>query len=174
MGFSPPDSSVHGILQARTLEWAAFPSPGESSLIHGPNLRLMAPALSGWFFSTSAYIKYKTYHFSHIRYIISVTFSKLTVLLNHHYNLVLSIFSTPKGNPMPLSSHSLYWNSWHLWPCTFWVFFLCLFGRNFFLQLPLEIPQSLSNQVLCSLYTHSPCYLTYSWSIQCPLCADDS
>ena len=24
---SPPGSSVHGILQARTLEWTAFPSP---------------------------------------------------------------------------------------------------------------------------------------------------
>ena len=25
MDSSPPDSSVHGILQARTLEWVAFP-----------------------------------------------------------------------------------------------------------------------------------------------------
>ena len=25
---SPPGSSVHGILQARTLEWIAFPPPG--------------------------------------------------------------------------------------------------------------------------------------------------
>ena len=26
---SPPGSSVHGILQARILEWVAFPSPGD-------------------------------------------------------------------------------------------------------------------------------------------------
>ena len=29
MGCSPPGSSVHGILQARILEWVAFPSPGD-------------------------------------------------------------------------------------------------------------------------------------------------
>ena len=29
MGISPPVSSVHGILQARTLEWLLFPSPGD-------------------------------------------------------------------------------------------------------------------------------------------------
>ena len=30
MGCSLPGSSVHGILQARTLEWVPFPSPGSS------------------------------------------------------------------------------------------------------------------------------------------------
>ena len=29
MDCSPPDSSVHGVLQARILEWEPFPSPGE-------------------------------------------------------------------------------------------------------------------------------------------------
>jgi len=29
MDCSPPDSSVHGILQARILEWVPFPSPGD-------------------------------------------------------------------------------------------------------------------------------------------------
>ena len=29
--YSPPGSSVHGILQARTLEWVALPSSGGSS-----------------------------------------------------------------------------------------------------------------------------------------------
>ena len=28
MDYSPPGSSVHGILQARILEWVVFPSPG--------------------------------------------------------------------------------------------------------------------------------------------------
>jgi len=156
MDYSPPDSSVHGILQARILEWAVLSfSRGifPDTLIKLASL--MSPALAGWFFSTSTYIKYKTYHFSHIRYTISGTFSKLTVLLNHHYNLVLSIFTTPKGNPIPPGSHSLYWNSWHLWPYTFWLFFLCLFCRNFFLQLSLEISQSLPNQ--CSVFsTYAP------------------
>ena len=29
MDCSPPGSSVHGVLQARILEWVAFPSPGD-------------------------------------------------------------------------------------------------------------------------------------------------
>ena len=29
MDWSPPGSSVHGILQARILEWIAIPSPGD-------------------------------------------------------------------------------------------------------------------------------------------------
>ena len=28
-GYSPPGSSVHGILQARILEWVAIPFPGD-------------------------------------------------------------------------------------------------------------------------------------------------
>ena len=34
MDCSPPGSSVHGILQARTLEWVAIPSSGGSTCIH--------------------------------------------------------------------------------------------------------------------------------------------
>ena len=29
MDYSPPDSSVHGISQARILEWVAIPTPGD-------------------------------------------------------------------------------------------------------------------------------------------------
>ena len=36
MDYSPQGSSVHGILQARTLEWVA---------IHDPRIKLMSPAL---------------------------------------------------------------------------------------------------------------------------------
>ena len=36
MDCSPPGSSVHGIFQARTLEWLPFPSPGDL-----PNLGLL-------------------------------------------------------------------------------------------------------------------------------------
>ena len=51
---SPPASSVHGILQARTLEWVAMPSPGD---LPGPGIEpvsLMSPALAGGFLTTSA------------------------------------------------------------------------------------------------------------------------
>ena len=40
MGYSPPGSSVHGILQARILEWVATPSRG-IFLIQGSNLGLL-------------------------------------------------------------------------------------------------------------------------------------
>ena len=64
MDCSPPGSSVHGILQARILEWVAMPSsrdlpnPGIESLM-SPTLNpwiefLMSPALAGGFIATSA------------------------------------------------------------------------------------------------------------------------
>ena len=47
---SPPDSFVHGIFQARTLEWA--PSPGDLPDPGIETVSLMSPALAGWFFTT--------------------------------------------------------------------------------------------------------------------------
>ena len=51
MDCSPPGSSVHGILQARVLEWDAIPS--SRGLTYRSNLRL-SPALAGGFFTTNA------------------------------------------------------------------------------------------------------------------------
>ena len=54
MDCSFPGSSVHGILQARTLERVAMPRPGD---LHDPGIEpasLMSPALTGGFFTTSA------------------------------------------------------------------------------------------------------------------------
>ena len=48
---SPPGSSVHGILQARILEWVTMPSPGD---LPNPGIEptsLMSPALAGGFFT---------------------------------------------------------------------------------------------------------------------------
>ena len=39
---SPPGSPVHGILQARILEWAAIPSPVD---LPGPGIETRSPAL---------------------------------------------------------------------------------------------------------------------------------
>ena len=55
MDCSPPGSSVHGILQARILEWVAMPSSMPS--IHPPGMdatNLMSNALTSRFFTTSA------------------------------------------------------------------------------------------------------------------------
>ena len=40
---SRPGSSVYGIFQARTLEWIAFPSPGD---LPDPGIETIAPATS--------------------------------------------------------------------------------------------------------------------------------
>ena len=45
---SPPGSSVHGILQARILEWGALPSPRD---LPDPEIEFASPALAGRFFT---------------------------------------------------------------------------------------------------------------------------
>ena len=47
---SLPDSSVHGILQAKILEWTAIPSSKGPSRPQRSNPRLLSPALVGRFF----------------------------------------------------------------------------------------------------------------------------
>ena len=42
MDYNQPDSSVHGISQARILEWVAFPSPGD---LPNPGIEHGSPAL---------------------------------------------------------------------------------------------------------------------------------
>ena len=54
VGFSSPGSSVHGILQARILEWVAVPSSRVSSRLRDGTPSLMSPALADGFFTTSA------------------------------------------------------------------------------------------------------------------------
>ena len=54
LSYSPWDSSVNGILQARILEWIAIPSPGESSRPRIEPASVPFLALAGGFFSTSA------------------------------------------------------------------------------------------------------------------------
>ena len=49
MDCSPQDSSVHGIFQARVLEWVAFPPPGDLS---DPGIDPESSALAGGFFTT--------------------------------------------------------------------------------------------------------------------------
>ena len=44
MDYSPPGSSIHGILQARILEWVAVPSPEHHPY---PGIEPMSPVASG-------------------------------------------------------------------------------------------------------------------------------
>ena len=54
MDSSPQGFSVHGILQARVLEWVAMPSSRRSSQPGDRTRITMSPALAGGFFSTGA------------------------------------------------------------------------------------------------------------------------
>ena len=51
---SPPGSSVHGILQARTLEWVTMPSSRGSSEPRDQAHISSVSSLAGGFFTTSA------------------------------------------------------------------------------------------------------------------------
>ena len=53
MDYSPPGSSVHGVLQARMLEWIAVPSSRD---LPNPDIKsgsLTSPALADGFFTTN-------------------------------------------------------------------------------------------------------------------------
>ena len=55
MDCSLPDSSVHGILLARILEWVAMPSPPRDLPDQGiEHVSLTSPTLAGRFFTTTA------------------------------------------------------------------------------------------------------------------------
>ena len=51
MDCSPPGSSVHGIFQARILEWVAISSPGDLS---NPGMESMSLALAGRFYNAES------------------------------------------------------------------------------------------------------------------------
>ena len=53
MDCSPPGSSVHGILQARILEWVAMPPPGGLPNPGIEPVSLTSPASAGGFFTPS-------------------------------------------------------------------------------------------------------------------------
>ena len=53
INYSPPGSSVHGILQVRILGWVAMPSSGDLSHPGMEPVSLMSPTLAGRFFTTS-------------------------------------------------------------------------------------------------------------------------
>ena len=52
MDYSLPGSSVHGILQARVLEWVVIPPPGNLPYPGTEPMSPVSPALAGRFFTT--------------------------------------------------------------------------------------------------------------------------
>ena len=59
LSYSLPDSSVHGILQARTLEWVALPSSRGSSWPRDWTHVSLSPELANSLFSTSTTWKWR-------------------------------------------------------------------------------------------------------------------
>ena len=53
MDYSPPGSSIHGILQAKILEWVAMPSSRGSSPPRDRTVSLLSHALAGSFFTSN-------------------------------------------------------------------------------------------------------------------------
>ena len=110
---SPQGSSVHGILQARILEWVAIPCPGHSP---NPGNKPPSPALAGrlfttepprkpiisltrWFFLKRIYITlYLYYNISlYIQYKIINTFiiyKFINIIINCKYNTKYNIVYT--------------------------------------------------------------------------------
>ena len=62
MGYSPSDSSAHGILQARTLEWVAIPSSRGSSQLRDRTHISYVSALAGGFFTTRSLLLAGVFH----------------------------------------------------------------------------------------------------------------
>ena len=54
-----PGSSVHGIFQARVLEWVAIPTPGD---LPNPGIESLTPALTGGFFTIESPRKHTHTH----------------------------------------------------------------------------------------------------------------
>ena len=98
MDCSPSGSTVHGILQARILEWVAIPPPRDLPDPGIKRISLMSPALAGRFFTTSTTWEGGL--------------------------LACSVFYSGEGNSNPLQyAASLHWGkrqgrSWAVWPRT--------------------------------------------------------
>ena len=79
---SPPGSSVHGILQARILEWVAMPSSRGSSQLGDRTCVSLSPALAGQFFTMSATWEAQVWFGSHfLVQNVNASIQKMTI--NH-------------------------------------------------------------------------------------------
>ena len=114
-----PDSSVHGILQARILEWVAMPSSrGSFWPKDWTPTSLASPALAGRFFTTSTTWKAQGYDsrvkwwlFSFPLHPISLDLEEAVNVLAFHCNFQSILFPTSLKLPSPsfelMSSDSL-------------------------------------------------------------------
>ena len=110
MDCSPPDSSVHGIYQARILKWVAISSSRD---LPDPGIKSMSPALAGGFFTTEppgkptvTYFALKYLLFWKIHHRFHLYFIKVEIFLlskYHQFNSVAQSCPT-LCNPMDCST----------------------------------------------------------------------
>ena len=82
MDYSPPGSSVHGILQARILEWVAMPSSKRDLPDSGIEpTSLMSPALAGGLFTTRAIWEAPYININHFIYVFMHIY--IYIYINH-------------------------------------------------------------------------------------------
>ena len=102
MGYSPPGSSVHGISQAKTVEWLSFPSPGD---LLDPGIKLTSPALAGGFFITEPHA-YVLSRFNRVRLCATLWTAALQAPLSTGFSRQKYWsglpFLSPKGSPNQL------------------------------------------------------------------------
>ena len=91
MDCSPPGSSVHGILQARILEWEAIPFSRGSSRPRDQIQSLMSPALAGGFFTTNT-TRDSLSLYIYIYIMVVVTFSFLKVWISGFFWKIQNIW----------------------------------------------------------------------------------
>ena len=104
MDYSPSGSSVHGISQARILEWVAMPFSRRSSL---PRIEPMSPTLAGGFFTTEP---------PEILYFLFVNFSWVTCSTaqwNHAVMVWVALWGCPRGKALkPLATSQWGSDAW--------------------------------------------------------------
>ena len=106
MDYSPPGSSVHGILQARILEWGAFPPPGD---LPDPEIEPVSPVFCiGSLFTTSHLCTCKSIEMFSSNVIralgvsntvISLQYSSFLVSVKHFAWLFIFILGSSPLNP---------------------------------------------------------------------------
>ena len=89
MDCSPPDSSIHGILQARILEWIAMPSSRESSQPRDGTWVFKSPAWVDGFFTASATWEAYIYIYIGAIYIYIYIYILLYITYTHIFILLL-------------------------------------------------------------------------------------
>ena len=143
MDCSPPASSIHGILQARILEWDAISSSRGSYRPRDLNLHLLCllhSALAGWFLITSASREAQDYLFyvSRLKIQQSILQNTKSIRLNHQWSpTTLQVHTTSRDALLPQIQKHKEWARNHIKD-------LCAKNILYILFYPWVLPQHLT------------------------------